>query len=114
MNINELVVTTLKPLNVPVVFQSYTGKQYPHITFFEYMEQDSCWANNEKVSTEHYVQIDIWSVSDYSDLKDSVLELMHAAGFIKRNSSDIFESGILSNHIDVFHRIIRFVINENF
>mgnify|MGYP007062995591 CR=1 len=37
MNINKLIIDTLKPLNIPTVFIKYTGSATTYITFVEYL-----------------------------------------------------------------------------
>ncbi|HBF8939730.1 TPA: hypothetical protein KO175_003696, partial [Clostridioides difficile] len=53
ININNLVIETLKPLKIPVSFQRYNGEEKTYITFFSYLEQNF-YANDEVVGTEHY------------------------------------------------------------
>lgn len=102
--INSLVIEALKPLNVPVSFQRYTGKENTYITFFEFLEQGELFADNEEKATGHYIQVDIWSKSDYVELVENVKYAMKAAGFMKTYAADLFESDI-----KLYHKVTRFV-----
>lgn len=101
--INSLVTAALKPLNIPVSFQKYGGKADTYITFFEYLEQGQLFADNEEKATGYYIQIDVWSKSDYTELVDKVKENMKVAGFSKTYAADLFECDT-----KIYHKVIRF------
>lgn len=101
--INKLVIEALKSLNVPVSFQKYNGKESTYITFFNYLEQGEQYADNEEKSTGYYIQIDIWSKSDYTELIENVKNAMETAGFIRTSAADLFESDT-----KIYHKAIRF------
>ena len=90
--INNLIIDTLSNLNIPVCFHNYTGSESTYITFFEYVEKGEKWADNIEKETGHYIQVDIWSKTDYSTLVDNVLEKMLAAGFKRQYSNDLYEN----------------------
>lgn len=101
--INNKVIEALKSLNVPVSFQKYNGKESTYITFFNYLEQGEQYADNEEKSTGYYIQIDIWSKSDYTELIENVKNAMETAGFIRTSAGDLFESDT-----KIYHKAIRF------
>lgn len=102
--INNLILETLKPLNVSVSFQKHDGKESTYITFFEYLEQGRLYADNEEKVTGFYIQVDVWSKNDYTDLVERVKEAMKAAGFMKTYAADLFESDTR-----IYHKVIRFL-----
>lgn len=106
--INKLILDTLTPLNIPVSFQVYDGNANTYITFFKYLEQGESYADNLEKSVGHYIQVDIWSNTDYTTLAASVLSYMIAAGFRRTTSNDLFEE-----NIGIYHKVIRFFYLEN-
>ena len=104
--INKLVVEALKPLKVPVSFQKYKGKENTYITFFNYLEQGEQYADNEEKATCFYIQVDVWSKNDYTELVEKVKNAMKAAGFMRTSAADLFESDT-----KIYHKAIRFFIH---
>ena len=104
MNINLLIKNTLVPCGVPVEFQSYTGKLTKYITFFCYNEQGEAWAEDKEIETGFYIQVDVWSKDDYTDLVEQVQAAMIAAGFYRRTAHDLYEKDT-----KIFHKAMRFV-----
>lgn len=101
--INSLIIEALKPLKVPVSFQKYNGKESTYITFFNYLEHGEQYADNEEKATGYYIQIDVWSKNDYTELVENVRNAMKAAGFIRTSAADLFESDI-----KIYHKAMRF------
>lgn len=102
--INKLVIEALKSLNVPVSFQKYNGKESTYITFFNYLEHGEQYADNEEKATGYYIQVDVWSKNDYTELVEKVKNYMKAAGFIRTSAADLFESDI-----KIYHKALRFL-----
>lgn len=100
---NKLIIDTLKPLNIPVTFQKYDGKSLTYITFFIYNEQGEIWADDTEILTGYYVQVDVWSKSDYITLVESVISLMQNVGFKRTYAIDLYESDTAT-----YHKTIRF------
>ena len=65
--INKLIIDVLKPLNIPVSFQRYTGKADTYITFHEYFTNGEDYEDDEESLTAHYIQVDVWSKKDYTN-----------------------------------------------
>lgn len=101
--INNLIVEALKSLKIPVSFQKYNGKESTYITFFSYLEQGEQYADNEEKATGFYIQIDVWSKNDYTELIEKVKTAMKAAGFIRTSAADLFEEDT-----KIYHKAIRF------
>lgn len=102
--INSLILQALRPLRVPVSFEKYRGKENTYITFFSYLEQGEKYADNEEKETGYYIQIDVWSKSDYTELVENVTNAMNAAGFRRTSAADLFE-----RDTKIYHKAIRFL-----
>lgn len=100
---NSLIVNALKSLGVPVSWQKYSGTETTYITFFSYNEQGEQFADDLELVTGYYVQVDVWSKSDYKNLADQVRSLMEAVGFSRTTAQDLIEFDTL-----IFHKAMRF------
>ena len=72
MSINKEVLSALKDIQVPVRFQTYSGDADTYITFFTYLDRPEQHADDLEIATGYYVQIDIWSKSDYTEIAKEV------------------------------------------
>ena len=99
---NSEIIEALKNIGVPVSFQTYVGKATTYITFFNYLENTLSYANNKKTSDGYYIQVDVWSIENYSVLVESVKAALEIAGFSITSATDLYE-------IDtkIFHKPIR-------
>ena len=89
--INKLILDTLKPLQVPVSFQKYTGEEATYITFHEYLQDGEGFEDDNEAFTGHYIQVDVWSKGDYTALIDRIRVLMITADFTRLNEADFYE-----------------------
>ena len=96
--INKLIRDTLKSINIPVTFQKYTGKEKEYITFHEYLVNGESYEDDDEIYTSHYIQVDIWTKSDYSKLVDKVKELLKKGGFKRINEIDLYEEESKTYH----------------
>ena len=103
MSLNSLIISTLAPTNVPVVFQKYTGALSTHITFFEYNQQGALFADDAEKRTRHSVQVDVWSTGNYGNLVEQVRTLLTNAGFTRNSETEFYE-----DDLKTFHKVIRF------
>lgn len=107
MSINQEVLSALAGVGVPVTFQTYSGKVDPYITFFTYLEKSEQHADDQEITTGHYVQLDIWTKGDYTELATTVHGLMKQAGFRKINFYDLYEKDP-----KLHHKVMRYVIDK--
>lgn len=107
MSINQDILTALSDLEIPVAFQTYNGKEESYITFFTYLDKAEQHADDKDKITGLYLQLDVWSNSDYTDLVNTVHALMQEAGFIKLNYYDLYE-----NDLKIYHKVMRYRIEE--
>ena len=86
-----------------VFFQNSTNRNYPYITFFMFDENRRVFADDVEQATNIYVQIDIWSKCDYSEIERLVKEVMNSGSFIRTSAIDLYEEDI-----NIYHKAIRF------
>lgn len=96
--INKLIVEILKPLRIPVCFQKYSGRLIEYITFHEYFQNGEDFDDDEESLTAHYIQVDVWSKYDYTNLVKQVKRLMNKNGFIRINEIDLYEEESKTYH----------------
>ena len=101
--INKLIQDILTPLGVPVSFQTYSGSEKTYITFFSYNEQGEDWAENKEIATAFYIQVDIWSKTDYVNLEVKIRQSMNSIGFNRVTAQELYESDTKT-----FHKALRF------
>lgn len=91
MNLNNLIISTLTPTNVPVSFRVYKGTSTTHITFFEVVDVPRRHADDELMNTQKTMQIDVWSKGNFNSLVEQVKALMKDAGFLFSSGQDFYE-----------------------
>lgn len=104
---NKMILAALKDIGVPVRFQTYTGKEESYITFFTYLDRAELHSDDMELITGNFIQIDVWSKRDYTDLVDKVHQKMIDAGFIKLNFYDLYEEDL-----KIYHKVMRFFKEE--
>lgn len=104
---NKLIIDLLKPLNVPVSLQRYTGKADTYITFHEYFTSGEEYEDDEEVLTAHYIQVDVWSKVDYSEIVKKTKELLLKAGLKRLNEIDLYEEDT-----KIYHKGLKFYYLE--
>ena len=104
---NSIIKNTLESLNVPVSFQKHTESSDTYITFFSYDERGEVWADNAEIQTGYYVQVDVWSKTDYTKLVEDVIIKMKDTGFKRNYATDLYESDT-----NIYHKSIRFYYSK--
>jgi hypothetical protein len=105
--IHKKVTDALSSLQVPVVFQRYSGSEDAYITFHEYLQNGEGFEEDEEALTGHHIQVDVWSKSDYSQLVSSVKSLMKEAGFKRLDEADLYEKDT-----GIYHKGLRYYYLE--
>lgn len=108
MNINKLILDTLKPLNIATAFVKYTGNATTYITFVEYLQQGEEYSEDDEETTGHYIQLNVFSKSNYYNIVEQVKDLLGNVGFKRINEYDLFESDT-----GYYNHIIRFFYAQN-
>ncbi len=106
--INKLVLESLSSIGVPVAFQKYTGTALTYITFHEYLQNGEDFSEDQESQTGHYVQVDVWSKTDYTALVTTIKSMLLSAGFHRLNEADFYEQDT-----DLYHKGIKFFYLES-
>lgn len=102
MSVNKLIKDALSSL-APTSFQTYSGTATTYITFFLYDENAALIADDVEVNTRYYVQIDVWSKGDYTNLVEQVKNKLIELGFNRRSAIDLYE-----DDTKIYHKAMRF------
>lgn len=105
--LNKLILETLSPLGVPVGFQKYSGQSLTYITFHEYLQTGEKFEDDDEAFTGHYIQVDVWSKSDYTDLVNSIKQVLKTASFKRLDEADFYEPDT-----GLYHKGIKFYYLE--
>lgn len=109
----EYVTVVLKPLNIPVVFQSLpSGSKIPpqYITFLEYTANPSLEAADKEIETERLIQVNIWSNTNYHSLVNRTRSLLEEAGFQRTTEYD----GPYTEGDSHFNKVLRFAFFDDY
>lgn len=98
MNINKLVIDTLRPLGLDVRYRVYSGNNPTYITFFEINNMDDDYSDNENETEVHSLQVDLWSKSDVTQLKKEIKEALKGT-FEDVTYQDLYEPDTKTFHI---------------
>lgn len=105
MSIYSVVMSTLKPLNIPTFPITKKGDHETYITFFQYDEAVALAADDEEKQTGYFIQVDFWTKDalKYTDLSEKVKNTLTAAGFSKKGAADLYEQDT-----QIYHKGLRF------
>lgn len=78
----------------------------PYIEYEIYNAQGAEYAENEETATEYFIQVDIFSLGNYSEIEDMVYKTMIKAGFYRYDENDMYEK---DTHL--YHKGFRFRIS---
>lgn len=104
MSINKEIIKALENIKAPVSFQTSKSEKFPYITFFTYLDRGTLHSDDEEKVTGYFIQIDIWSKDDYTDIAKETHQSMLAANFIKQRYYDLYEKDT-----KVYHKVMRFL-----
>lgn len=80
-----------------------TATEYPRITFFEVVNQDSEFSDDQATASEIVMQIDVWSKGSTSAIAGEVDTTMKSLGYSRLSAPDFYEEDT-----KVFHKAMRF------
>lgn len=103
MNLNNLIISTLNPLNVPVAKGRYNQKADTYIVFIEYNQAARMNADDIELITKHFYQVDVFSKGNFDDLVNDVRSRLIDAGFYR-----MFESQTFDEDMNMHRAIMRF------
>lgn len=103
---NKQIIAALENLGVPVLFQKYSGSEDPYITYFNYSEKQGNFEDDEATTDTYYIQVDIWTIGDYTELVKNVFAALKAAGFKRTYVTELYEVE-LKTGFKMYHKVIR-------
>lgn len=80
----------------------------PYVEYGIIDENGEEWAENKEIATTYYIQVDIFSKTDYTELEEKIKQKMINAGFDRSMSADLYESDT-----QLYHKAMRFIITLN-
>ena len=101
MNINKLLIDTLRPLGLDVRYRVYSGSNSTYITFFELNNMDDDYSDGENEIEVHSLQIDLWSKNDVTQFKKDIKQAL------KRNFKDVTYQDLYEPDTKIFHIAFR-------
>ena len=104
---NKKILETLTPLGVLVKFQKHSGSANQYITFHEYFQTGEAYDDDEESLTGRYIQVDVWSRTDYEVLVIQVKLQMKNAGFTRIDEADLYEPDT-----GIYHKALRYYYLE--
>ena len=72
-----------------------------------YLESGEGYEDDEETLTAHYIQVDVWSKVDYTDLVKEVKRFLINAGFTRLNEIDLYEEDT-----KIYHKGLKFFCLE--
>jgi len=99
----------LDTIGLPVEKLNYSGVAETYITFFEYQEISESSSDDEIEVLGHYVQVDLWTKTDFTIYKKQIKSAMKLADFVFTNGQELFEEDT-----KVYHYATRFVASEDY
>ena len=103
MSLDTLIVSTLRPLGVPVAKMRYNQTADTDIVFLEYNQAARMKADDIEVVTKHFYQVDVFSKTDLTDLVNDVRSGLTEVGFMR-----MFESETYDEDMKMYRSIMRF------
>lgn len=99
--INEKVIETLAPLNIPVAYMAYEGSEETYVMFQTYNENDSNFEDDESTSVTSYVELAFYYTNPADSSKAAQCkQLMKQAGFIFDGAQDVYVNGTYGKKFD--------------
>jgi hypothetical protein len=75
-----------------------------YVEYEFYDENGALWVEGTEMGTNYYLQVDIFSKGNYSDLETAIKNKLIANGFERGMCADLYE-----NDTHLFHKAMRFI-----
>lgn len=98
ININKLIIDTLKSFNIQIRENKYSGPDSTYITFFEINNYDEDYSEDVNETEVHSLQIDLWSDRDVTQLKKEIKMALKAV-FDDVTFTSLYEDDTKTHHI---------------
>lgn len=104
MNVNSLIIKTLKPLVPDVVATKYTGTNETYITFNYEDDRGEVFADDEPLIDVAYMQIHLFCprAFNFNQLKKQIRSALFKVGFSYPEVQPLYEDDKEINHIVFF------------
>lgn len=103
-DILKYVMQTLKPLDIPVFFQSKKEISPPLVLFSITGEKGNKFWENEEQETVYKITVNIFARENFIKYKNQIMSLMKEAGFIR---TDV-PSCVYLEDVDIYNQPIYF------
>ncbi|UZW16319.1 prohead protease [Clostridium pasteurianum] len=110
-NIKEFVRNILSDINIinltgdkTVHFLHAAKPTVPYIEYQIFDEKGNAWEEGKEISTDYYLQVDIFSKGNYTNLENVIKEKMKNAGFERGMAGDLYEKDT-----QLYHKAMRFI-----
>lgn len=101
MNVNQIVISALSSLAIPVNANAYEGTATEYITFNYSDERPIVYADNIDILDETTIQVHYFTKGNPQAKKKLVRDLMRAGGFTIMNTQELYESDTKYTHVVV-------------
>jgi len=91
-----------------VYFLHAESPKTPYVEYEIYDENGEAWAENREIAATYYIQVDIFSMGDYTDIENMIKDKMIRAGFRRAMAADLYEKDT-----KLYHKAMRFLITLN-
>lgn len=98
INVNKLIIDTLKEFNIPIRYRLYSGSETTYITFFEMNNFNEDYSDDKNETNVHSLQIDLWTKTDPTELKNKIRKALKEV-FYDVTINDLFETDTKVYHI---------------
>lgn len=113
---NKLILDTLKAnsnltklVSDRIYFLKTSSIRYPCLIFSIYNERGELYSDDIEEWTGYYIQIDVYSKSNYSNIVEEVKKSLIGTGFKRKNEYDLWQ-----NDLKLYHKGLRFFyLQEN-
>ncbi|MDY7044037.1 hypothetical protein RVS70_07435 [Virgibacillus sp. M23] len=105
MTLNKLIIDTLSPLNIPIHYITASDTVGDYIIFNDYNQGSALTADDEELTTNYYVQIDIFLEENFLEVFNQTKNLLKQAGLRR-----IYEApGEYEENVGKFRKTVRFI-----
>lgn len=102
MNVNQLIISALSPLSIPVAANVYNGPAKEYITFNYADERPSLRADDTDILDETTVQVHYFTRGNPQQNKKAIRRLLRDAGFVIQSTQEFYEDETGYYHVVVY------------
>lgn len=98
----------LQSIGIPIEHLFYQGKATTYAVYQIYNENGEAFAEDKEIETSYFIQVDIYSKEDLTDIYKQALDIMLSIGCYRKYSTEMYEPATKLNH-----KVIRFQYTES-